>query len=380
MRIALLALHFAEYASRLAVALSARHEVLLILRQKNADNELTADLRALIEKSVGVHYLPVRRLRDPRVLGTSLTINRMLRQFSPDVLHVQELDPVLGGWTILSTRKSVPVVLTVHDPISHSGDGVSKGTLRWKAIMWFRLRASRLIVHGPRMRAELEALDRRLAECVDVVPHGLLGQVTVDEDPGGSEQATFLFFGRIESYKGLTYLLDASDILQRRGRSLRVIVAGIGADLERLRSRIAASPYVELIDRYVVPRDVAALFRRSTAVVLPYTDATQSGVAAIAFANSRPVIATGVGDLPDVVIHGRTGLIVPPCDAPKLADAMETLLNDRALCRSLAGGAGQYAKEKLSWSRIAELTEKTYRRAIESHRVRRTGRFSLADE
>ena len=159
MRIALLALHFAEYASRLAIALSAHHEVLLLLRGTNAENELTDDLRALLEKSVEVHYLKVPRRRDPRVLGTSLSINRMLRRFSPDVLHVQELDPVVGGWTILSTRKSVPVVVTVHDPISHSGDGVGKDTLQWKIIMWFRRRASRLIVHGPRMRAELGVLD-----------------------------------------------------------------------------------------------------------------------------------------------------------------------------------------------------------------------------
>jgi len=53
-RIALLALHFAEYASRLAVALSAKHEVLLVLRSGNAQNELSEDLRALLYKTVAV--------------------------------------------------------------------------------------------------------------------------------------------------------------------------------------------------------------------------------------------------------------------------------------------------------------------------------------
>ncbi len=358
-----MALHFAEYASRLAIALAAKHEVLLLLRASNADSELTPDLRGLLERSVDVRYLKVRRHRDPRVLGTSVAINRAIRRFSPAVLHVQELNPLLGGWTLLSLRKNVPVVMTVHDPVSHSGGPPTDG-LFWKTIMWFRRRASRLIVHGPRTRADLEGLDGDLAKRVDVIPHGVLGQASVDQVFSAGEPATFLFFGRIESYKGLRYLLDANDILRSRGHASKLVIAGTGPDLETHRPRLAASAGVELINRYVPAVDVPSLFRRSTAAVLPYTDATQSGVAAIALANSRPVIATAVGDLPDIVIHGRTGLIVPPCDGKSLADAMENLIGDRGFRDSLAAGAGQYAKEKLSWSRIAELTEATYCRAI----------------
>jgi glycosyltransferase involved in cell wall biosynthesis len=379
-RVALLALNFAEYASRLAVALSAKHEVLLLLRTSNAERELTGKLRALLDKSANVQCLEPRRWRDPRVLGTSFAINRILRRFAPDILHVQEIHPVLGGGTILSFRRSIPVVYTVHDPVNHSGQALPQNGLRWKILMWFRRRTSRLIVHGPQMRLALEGLDRRIAERIDVIPHGLLGQPSIDDDHSRSEPATFLFFGRIEPYKGLGYFLRAGEILQSRGHALKLVVAGTGTDLERHRGRIAESACVELIDRYVLATEVGGLFRRATAVVLPYTDATQSGVAAMAVANSRPVIATAVGDVPDVVIHGRTGLLVPPCDAGALADAMEQLIVDRHLRDSLAAGAGQYANEALSWSRIAELTEGTYRRAIEACRLRGTARFSVADE
>jgi glycosyltransferase involved in cell wall biosynthesis len=230
------------------------------------------------------------------------------------------------------------------------------------------------------MQAELEALDADLAKRVDVIPHGVLCEAPVDHELSASEPATFLFFGRVETYKGLRYLLDASDILRSRGHSSKLIIAGRGPDLETHRQRVATSPSVELIDRYVPASDVASLFRRSTAVVLPYTDATQSGVATIALANSCPVIATACGDLPDIVIPGRTGLLVPPCDCTSLADAMEFLVTDRDLRDSLAAGAGQYADEKLSWSRIAELTEGTYARAIASHRGRDVTEPSAADE
>jgi glycosyltransferase involved in cell wall biosynthesis len=377
-RIAIVALHFAEYASRLALALAAKHDVLLLLRPSNAQRELTAELRSMLEASVRVRLIEPRRRRDPRVLGTSFAMNRLIRPFAPDVLHVQELHPLLGGWTTLSFRKRIPVVLTVHDPVNHSGDGPAPDRLRWQILMWFRRRTSRLIVHGPQMRAALEALDASMAERIDVIPHGLLGTASVDEAPSAGPP-TFLFFGRIEPYKGLDYFLRAGELLQERGHAPKLVVAGAGTDLERHRRRIAASPWVELIDRYVMPAEVSRLFGRATAVVLPYTDATQSGVAAIALGNSRPVIASAVGDVPDVVIHGRTGVLVPPADAVALADAMEQLVVDGTLRSSLATGAGQHARERLSWPRIAELTEGTYRRAIDARSFCGTPRLSAAD-
>lgn len=367
MRIALLALHFAEYASRLAVALSAKHEVLLVLRSDNAQDDLPDDLRALLCRTVTVRSLELPRLRDPRLLGTILSINRMLRDFSPEILHVQELHPAYTGWARLSFRRHIPVVLTVHDHIPHSGREFYRGW-RWQVVQWFRRKATRMIVHGPRMRATLEQLDARVAGRIDVIPHGVVGQANSDGDISGCEPGTFLFFGRIESYKGLRYFLDAGDVLQSRGRDFRLVVAGRGSDLEHQRKRVAATARVELIDRYISTAEVPDLFRRAMVVVLPYTDATQSGVSAMAFSFSRPVIATGVGDLPEVVIDGQTGLIVPPRDAKALADAMERLLLDRRLRDTLATGASRFAKEHLSWPRIADVTHDVYRRAILSRR------------
>lgn len=365
MKIAHLALHFAEYAGRLALALSARHEVLLVLNSRNAQDELSSDLRASLDRAVAVRRLDLPRLRDPRMLGTVLSINRILREFSPDILHVQELHPAYTGWARLSFRGHVPVVLEVHDHVPHSGTGLHAGW-RQRIVQWFRRRATRLIVHGPRMQAELEAMDARVAGRIDVVPHGVLGRAAVDGDVAGYEPGTFLFFGRIESYKGLQYLLDACDVLRGRARDLRLVVAGMGGDLELHRARIAANARVELIDRYVSAAEVPGLFRRAMVVVLPYTDATQSGVAALAFAHSRPVIATSVGDVPEVVIDGQTGLMVPPRDANALAGAMERLLADRRLRDSLAAGAASFAKERLSWPRIAGLVDDVYRRALMS--------------
>jgi len=136
-------------------------------------------------------------------------------------------------------------------------------------------------------------------------------------------------------------------------------------------------PWVELIDRYIEPDELPALFRRTTAMVLPYTDATQSGVGAMAFGHGRPVIATEVGDLPAVVLHGRNGLVVPPRDAVALADAMDRLLLDRALRESLAAGALEFARAHLDWPRVAALSCEVYRRARRDRRLARAQRAAL---
>jgi glycosyltransferase involved in cell wall biosynthesis len=324
---------------------------------------------------VQLHEVMLRRMRDPRVLFTCLPLNRLVRAFRPDVLHLQETAPLYSSGTLLAMRREMPVVLTVHDPRTHSGESPSHG-LRWEALLYLRRRATRVIVHGPRMHEEMEALDPCFAGRVDAIPHGALGAEGGTEAPdsdaavgsidahAGMEPVSFLFFGRVQRYKGLQYFLEAGEILQRRGHAMRLIVAGTGADLARHRERIAASPWVELIDRHIAPAEVAPLFRRASVVVLPYTDATQSGVAAMAFAHGRPVISTRVGDLPEVVIEGRTGRLVAPCNGQELADAMEQLLRDAPLRQALGIGAAEFAASEISWGRIAEMSVGTYRRAI----------------
>jgi len=365
-RVALLALHFAEYASRLALALAAKHEVLLVLRPGNARDELSDDLRAQLSRTVTLEFFEPPRKRDPRFLGAIASLNRVLRGFSPELLHVQEIHPVYSGWAILSFRRYVPVVLTIHDHLPREGE-ISKYGWKWRLRGWFRRKASRMIVHGPRMRTELEEFDRRIAGRIEVIPHGILGCSDTEQDISGCEPGTFLFFGRIHPYKGLRYLLEAAELLQRRGLPLRLLIAGTGSDLDSHRARMARSPWIELIDRYIAATEVPGLFRRASAVVLPYTDATQSGVSAMAFAFARPVIATNVGDVPEVVVDGQTGLIVPPRDSGALADAMQKLLLDRSLRDALASGAARFARDKLSWPRIAEATDSAYRRAMNSH-------------
>ena len=91
---------------------------------------------------------------------------------------------------------------------------------------------------------------------------------------------------------------------------------------------------------YVPMDEVAALVESARVVATPYIRASQSGVAHLAYTFGRPVIASAVGDLPEVVQDEVTGLLVEPGDADGLAMAMLRLLRDAGLAAKL-GEAGE---------------------------------------
>mgnify|MGYP002682685571 CR=1 FL=1 len=105
---------------------------------------------------------------------------------------------------------------------------------------------------------------------------------------------------------------------------------------------------------------MGALLARSSVILLPYLEATQSGVIPLAYGAERPVVATSVGAIPEIVENGRTGLLVPPGDASALAAGTIRLLGDQELAKRVAAAGRKYAEEHLSWEAVAEATVPVY--------------------
>lgn len=365
MRVALVSFHYAEYASRLALALDRYHEVLLILNSSNAEHDLSKSLRDELVRRGNVLWFGQLRRRSALIHAIRLT--REIRRFRPDVIHVQEVTSCVPTWTNDALRYSTPLVVTVHDPVPHSGADrrVAEKSAAYR--MRLRTRADRLIVHGERMREEWRGREPQRTLQLASVPHGVLGDdqgrvETIPEKP-----PVFLFFGRIEAYKGLGYALQAAELLASRGLKFRLAIAGTGSDLEQYRAKIDQMPWVELMDRHLLADEIPQVFRRASAVVLPYTDATQSGVAAMALGFGRPVIATSVGGLPDVITNEQNGLLVAPKSVAALADAMGRFIGSEKLDERLRRGAAEHARGELSWEIIARETSGVYEDAIQAH-------------
>ncbi len=360
-RVALVSLHFAEYVTNLALALSEKANVLLMLYQDNADDELGPDWRNRIKKT-GLEIIVLAR---PKSVGDIIKnmnlLLKTIKQFAPDVIHYQE-DPRDELLLSLPFLTKFPSVLTIHDPKRHTGQDAKLSRFTFYLII-IRHFADIAITHGNIIAAELTDLYPRFKNKVWSIAHGPLGvgfDGTVALRPEGCR---LLFFGRIHAYKGLGYFVESVIALHNKGYPVIGVVAGRGTDLEPHRQRMIDSGCFEIIDKYIPAEDIPGLFINSLITVLPYTDGTQSGVAAMALGFCRPVVASEVGSIPELVREGVNGLLVPPRDTGKLTQALEAIITDDTLWQKLANGALDLKNSELSWHTIADQTLLAYESA-----------------
>jgi len=356
MRVALLSYDFGEYCIRLASGLAANAEVLLLLPRQLAHTHLPK-----LDRRVRCCLFDKPRLRQPfRQLGTLHRLHREIRKFSPDVIHIQQGH--LWFNFSLSFLPEVPKVFTIHDPMPHIGDRESRKTPQVVFDLGFR-RGVQFIVHGQRLK---EVVIDRLpisAENIHVIPHIVIGDGAASAHVGEIGN-TVLFFGRIWPYKGLEHLIRAEPLITARIPDARIVIAGQGEEFSRYRQMMIHPEHFVVHNSYISDDRRAELFREASIVVLPYIEATQSGVIPVAYAFAKPVVATSVGGLPEMVEHGCSGYLVPPGDERALAEAIVRLLNDEGLRRILGGNGKRRLDAECSQAAVAHGTFAVYRRAL----------------
>jgi glycosyltransferase involved in cell wall biosynthesis len=293
-------------------------------------------------------------------------VKNKVSDFHPDFIHFQEATSSLA--IILSfVNWGVPVIMTVHDPIPHSGeDNFSFSSIKRRLVLnLWRAKVDAVVTHGQSLADIVDLIYPKLKGLVYSVPHGPLGGPPAIE-PG--QTGTFLFFGRIQVYKGLGNFVSAIRKLHDQGLPVRGVIAGRGEDLVRHWALIDGHPAFELHERYIPHDELPCLFGRAQAVVLPYIDGTQSGVGAMALGFGRAIIATRVGALQDMVRDGDNGLLVPPGDAGALAAAMARLMAAPDEAARMGKRSVELGQTDLSWQRNAQITLQAYEAAIRRKR------------
>jgi glycosyltransferase involved in cell wall biosynthesis len=161
----------------------------------------------------------------------------------------------------------------------------------------------------------------------------------------------FVNLGRLRAYKGLDLLRDAWPMVSARHPEARLLVAGEG-DAEGLAPGLSALPGVEVQARWLSEAEMAALAGGADVVVLPYREASQSGVAPLAHGLGVPVVATPVGGLAEQVRDGVDGLLAREMTAASLAGAMVAACDGPTRAR-LAAGARETALRLNDWDAMA---------------------------
>lgn len=345
------------YVSQLANALASKVD-LVVMAPEGLDPS-----RFPFSPGVRIRRLPVGNVIRTFVANT-LRIWRPLQflgaidEERPDILHFNGaslwyalLLPVLA--------RRYPVVVTIHDVNPHPGSRAWDQDLARRLFLRY---SDAVIVHGEWAKRQLGATQPGY-----VIPHGDYSFYTgIGVEDGVVEEDAILFFGRIEPYKGLQYLLEAMPLVWAGSPSTRLIVAGSGS-LEPY-GELLQEPRIEVVNRFIDDAEVPALFGRARVVVLPYTEGTQTGVIPIAYAFRKPVVVTDVGSIPEVVEEGRTGLIVPPRDPGALAGAILKILQNESLRIIMGTAAYEKMTRELSWGPISDRTIAAYREVVERAR------------
>ncbi len=143
----------------------------------------------------------------------------------------------------------------------------------------------------------------------------------------GLRGKNILFFGFVRPYKGLEYLIRAMPLLIKKFNDLTLLIAGeFWKDKKKyisLIKKLGIERNVKIEDKYIPNELVPVYFIASDAVILPYISSTESGIIQVAYGLQTPVIATAVGGNYDLIDDKKTGLLVPPKNAKKLAEAIE---------------------------------------------------------
>jgi glycosyltransferase involved in cell wall biosynthesis len=295
-----------------------------------------------------------------------------IREFKPDVIHIQNRGELLFWLFAYPLIGKPPVVCTFHDVKIHLGEESIRLRVRVKLRSYFATKYSdQIIVHGEKLKEQMikeYSIQNEKVHAIPIGEHEVAPFKKYEREDIKEDGNLILFFGRIWEYKGLEYLIKAEPMITKEVPNAKVIIAGAGEDFKKYESMMINRDNF-IVHNYRIPyKEGAELFQGCSVVALPYIDASQSGVIPTAYGFKKPVVVTDVGAIPEIVDNGITGFIVPPKNPEALAEAIIKLLKDEKIRKQMGENAYKKLKTDLSWDNIAAKTIEVYKKAIDEFR------------
>lgn len=303
--------------------------------------------KGLLNKILALSYL---------VCGT-IAVWRLCRAEKFDIIHVHwPLPHFLFGY-VAGKMCQAPIVISFH--------GAELMAVRHKFqilrpfLHWAIAKADRITANS---NYTVRAIQSILKHPVDIIPFG----AGFSENSSGStsqlqsqNEHNILFVGRLVERKGVRYLLEAATILKQK-LPVKINIVGSGPEMSQLKKfshQLKLENIVHFHDQ-VSSQELQQHYQRCSVFVLPAVidskgDTEGLGVVLIeALTYQKPVVASEVGGITDIIINEKTGLTVPPADSTKLAAAIERILTDEKLATQLALAGYTHIQQNYSWSTI----------------------------
>lgn len=337
------------------------HQVRVLCGNEKGNGAKIADVRFV---TCSEHISPLRPiyLFNPFAIAA---LRKELRTFKPDVVHLHTISK--ASPFILPLLRDYPTALTLHDHSMFDPTRVEDVPL----LEPYRKTFCDYFISKPSLRFYLEKLRfgalRLFAGNVNTVlacsdfyascarDSGIFPHVTTLHNgidlPASSpitSRWNVLFVGRLSEEKGVPVLVGAAGILRKTYSELQVDIVGGGRQMKRIKrmiSKMELEDTVHLLG-YKTSAEIAGLYQRSSLVAVPSMSPDNLPTVCIeAMGAGRPIVASRIGGLPELVEDGKTGFLVSPNDPQALAIGISRLLADPQLMEKM-GKAGREKAEK----------------------------------
>lgn len=333
-------------------------------------------VESLAERGEEVTYLNVsaepRQFRGVRVIDIGggrlrrLQARReAIRQLRPDIVHQHSLPATPANLTFWRIPRLVVsswgADAVRNDPYDERRKPLLAGV--WQRFLLRQAAAITATSHF--LAAETASLAPRGAD-ITVIPFGVDCETFSPElrDPSpGRDSVTIGFIKHLESRYGPEQLIRAFAILAKKHRGAQLVMIGEGSmrqALEELTQELGVADRVTLAGR-IPHQEVPSALAGLDIYVMPSMFKESFGVSALeASAMELPVVASSTGGVPEVVVHGETGLLVPPGDVDAMAAAIGQLIEDRDMRERMGRQGRKWVLSRYKWEDSVSAMEKLY--------------------
>lgn len=244
-------------------------------------------------------------------------------------------------------------VLVVHEPEPHPNEPFFMTQFKKFGLYKGITGADQIVTLTDHVKFFIQTKYNIRSEWVSVIPHGIFEYYKTaipKQLPGKPEPVRILYFGRIEYYKGLDILLKAFKIIEEKTDHVKLEIWGSG-NLEQYADLINNVENIHIENRWIDEEEIINVFKNSHICILPYRQASQSGIVGIASRAGMPIVACPAIGLQEQL--SDCGAIVSDYFTPgAVAESILKVINSPDLYYYLSVKSITYA-EKLSWERIA---------------------------
>jgi len=363
------------------------------LRPRGYDTTLVAgslargeDSMAFVADSRDVEVVRIdelgREISPLRDLVATFRLARLIRQERPDILHTHTAKAGTVGRVaaILAGRRGPRIVVhTFHGHVLRGYFGALRSRLFLLLERWLATRTTALIAVSPQVRDDLVALGVAPREKFAVVRLGIELDERVDgEQDGRAESRRYLgigaerfavgWIGRMTAVKRTDDVLVAFKRLRDDGVDAVLCMVGDGPDRPELERRAHELGVIRETLFLGYQEDVAPFYAAFDALVLPSSNEGTPVSAIEALAAGRPVVATRVGGVPDVVQEGEDGFLVEAGATDDLAERLAQLARDPALRERMGRAGRRRVLPRYAVDRLVDDVDRLYRSLLQTYR------------